>query len=121
MLPNPLTQHGSFFLAAANGNSLGLEGGYSRIGESISNHPFQWGSKRTGPDLAREGGFRSDAWHYNYMVNPRSTSDGSIMPVYDWMLDKKTDIKALPGKIVALTKLAVPYEAMTKDVIMDKA
>ncbi len=87
-------------------------GDYSRIGESIYNHPFQWGSKRTGPDLAREGGIRSDGWHYAHMVDPRSLSQGSIMPSYPWMLDKKTDFKALPGKIAALRKLGVPYEAM---------
>lgn len=89
-------------------------GDYSRIGESIYNHPFQWGSKRTGPDLAREGGLRSDGWHYNHMIDPRSTSEGSIMPSYHWMADQKTDFKALPAKIAALRKLGVPYDAMNK-------
>ena len=89
-------------------------GDYSRIGESIYNHPFQWGSKRTGPDLAREGGLRSDGWHYNHMIDPRSTSEGSIMPSYHWMADKKTDFKALPAKIATLRKLGVPYDAMNK-------
>lgn len=92
-------------------------GDYSRIGESIYNHPFQWGSKRTGPDLAREGGVRPDTWHYNHMVDPRSTSEGSIMPSYHWMLDKKTDFKALPKKISVLRTLGVPYEPMDKHTI----
>jgi len=96
-------------------------GDYSRIGESIYNHPHQWGSKRTGPDLAREGGLRSDSWHYNHLLNPRETSDGSIMPSYHWMADKKTDFKSLPGKIKALVQLGVPYDAMDQHVILDKA
>ena len=106
-------------------------GDYSRLGESIYNHPYQWGSKRTGPDLAREGGarkadgtydpVRSNTWHYNHLLNPRSTSDGSIMPNYYFLADKKTDIKALPKKIAVLAQLGVPYEAMTEKVIEDKA
>ncbi len=118
-LEGDIMRYGKSYLKDKDGNPL--EGGYSRIGETIYDHPFQWGSKRTGPDLAREGGVRSDGWHYNHMVNPRSTSDGSIMPAYPWLLDNKTDIKALPSKISVLRQLGVPYEAMTKDVIIDKA
>ncbi len=112
MLEGDILRYGKSQLKDKDGNNL--DGGYSRIGESIYNHPFQWGSKRTGPDLAREGGLRSDSWHYNHMVDPRSTSDGSIMPSYSWMIDKNTDFKALPGKIAALTRLGVPYEPMNK-------
>ena len=96
-------------------------GDYSRIGESIYDHPFQWGSKRTGPDLAREGGARPDAWHYNHMMDPRVTSPGTIMPSYPWLFDKKTDFKALPSKIAVLAQLHVPYPAMTKDQIQQHA
>ena len=95
-------------------------GDYSRIGESIYNHPFQWGSKRTGPDLAREGGVRSDGWHYEHMINPRM-NPGSIMPSYHWMADQKTDFKSLPKKIQVLRKLGVPYEAMNQHEIEQNA
>jgi cytochrome c oxidase cbb3-type subunit I/II len=92
-------------------------GDYSRIGESIYDHPFQWGSKRTGPDLAREGGRRPDSWHYQHMLDPRSTSPGSNMPAYPWLYDAKTDFKALPNKIRTLVHLGVPYPTMTRDEI----
>ena len=81
-------------------------GDYSRLGESIYDHPFQWGSKRTGPDLARIGGKYNNAWHYNHMLNPRQLSEGSNMPNYPWLIDKKTDIKALPKKIAVQRHLA---------------
>ncbi|MBT8037029.1 MAG: cytochrome-c oxidase, cbb3-type subunit I [Verrucomicrobiae bacterium] len=118
MLEGDILRYGKSELTDKDNNKL--DGGYSRIGESIYNRPFQWGSKRTGPDLAREGRVRSDVWHYNHMVDPRM-NPGSIMPSYHWMIDKKTDIKALPGKIAVLSKLGVPYEAMTEDVIEDNA
>ncbi|HVU38433.1 MAG TPA: cytochrome-c oxidase, cbb3-type subunit I [Opitutales bacterium] len=84
-------------------------GDYSRIGESIYDHPFQWGSKRNGPDLAREGGVRPDDWHFLHMADPRSTSPGSIMPRYTWLYEDDTDYASLPGKINALRILGVPY------------
>lgn len=84
-------------------------GDYSRLGESIYDHPFQWGSKRTGPDLARVGGKYPDVWHYSHLENPRSTSVGSNMPNYPWLMSQKTDVASLPGKISALKKLGVPY------------
>ncbi len=119
-LEGDIMRYGKSYLKDKDGTPL--EGGYSRIGETIYDHPFQWGSKRTGPDLAREGRLRPDIWHYNHMINPRSTSDGSIMPAYPWLLDTKTDIKALPKKIAVLAQLGVPYdETMSKDVIIDKA
>ncbi|BDS08869.1 bifunctional cbb3-type cytochrome C oxidase subunit I/II [Oceaniferula spumae] len=96
-------------------------GDYSRLGESIYNYPHQWGSKRTGPDLAREKGLRPDKWHYDHLVDPRSTSTGSVMPSYHFMLDKKTDINALPKKIAVQRQLGVPFEPMDQHTIRDKA
>lgn len=96
-------------------------GDHSRLGESIYDHPFQWGSKRTGPDLAREGGMRNDVWHYQHMMNPRDLEEKSNMPAYPWLFSKKTDMKALPRKIFVQRKLGVPYEAMTRDEIMQGA
>ncbi len=84
-------------------------GDYSRLGESIYDHPFQWGSKRNGPDLAREGGVRGDDWHFLHMQDPRNISPGSIMPKYTWLYNDDTDYAALPGKISALRMLGVPY------------
>jgi len=87
-------------------------GEYSKAGEFVYDHPFQWGSKRTGPDLAREGADknkRPDSWHYTHMYDPRLTSPGSIMPRYIWLLDNKLDISSTPAKIRAMRTLGVPY------------
>jgi cytochrome c oxidase cbb3-type subunit I/II len=84
-------------------------GDYSKAGEFIYDHPFLWGSKRTGPDLHRQGGKYPDAWHYNHMDDPRLTSPGSIMPRYPWLLTRKIDTQALPARIAALRKTGVPY------------
>jgi len=84
-------------------------GEYSKAGEFVYDHPFQWGSKRTGPDLAREGGKYPDSWHYNHMYDPRSMSPGSIMPQYVWLLDNKLDTASTPAKIRAMMTLGVPY------------
>ncbi|MBX3252844.1 MAG: cytochrome-c oxidase, cbb3-type subunit I [Chitinophagaceae bacterium] len=84
-------------------------GEYSKAGEFVYDHPFQWGSKRTGPDLARIGGKYSDSWHYNHMDDPASMSPGSVMPVYSWLLDTKLDTSSTPAKIRAMQKLGVPY------------
>jgi len=84
-------------------------GEYSKAGEFIYDHPFQWGSKRTGPDLAREGGKYPDSWHYNHMYDPRSMSPGSIMPQYTWLLDDAIDTASTPAKIRAMQTLGVPY------------
>jgi cytochrome c oxidase cbb3-type subunit I/II len=84
-------------------------GEYSKAGEYIYDHPFLWGSKRTGPDLHREGAKYPDAWHYNHMDDPRSTSPGSIMPRYPWLLTQKLDTNSLPSRIKALRKVGVPY------------
>ncbi len=84
-------------------------GEYSKAGEFVYDHPFQWGSKRTGPDLHRVGGKYPDAWHYNHMLNPRSVSPGSIMPSYPWLATTFLDETSTPAKIRAMQKLGVPY------------
>ncbi|MET0465016.1 MAG: cytochrome-c oxidase, cbb3-type subunit I [Chitinophagaceae bacterium] len=84
-------------------------GEYSKAGEFVYDHPFQWGSKRTGPDLAREGGKYPDSWHYNHMYDPRSMSPGSVMPQYPWLLDDALDTASTPAKIRAMRTLGVPY------------
>ncbi len=86
-------------------------GEYSKAGEFIYDHPFQWGSKRTGPDLARIGGKYPDSWHYNHMLEPQSMSPGSIMPSYPWLLEDAIDTASTPAKIRAMQTLGVPYPA----------
>ena len=86
-------------------------GEYSKAGEFVYDHPFLWGSKRIGPDLHRIGGKYPDAWHYNHMDDPRSTSPGSIMPRYPWLLTQKLDTTSLPARISALRRVGVPYPA----------
>jgi cytochrome c oxidase cbb3-type subunit I/II len=110
----------------------GVADDYSHLGESIYDHPYQWGSKRTGPDLAREGGpfaagakymrvgKRGNDWHFNHFINPRQLSPGSNMPAYPWLFEKPTDVKALPGKIAAQVSLGIPWPIMTKHEITDK-
>ncbi|HUG10867.1 MAG TPA: cbb3-type cytochrome c oxidase subunit II, partial [Opitutaceae bacterium] len=92
-------------------------GDYSRLGESIYDHPFQWGSKRNGPDLARVGGKYPDVWHLRHMEDPRSISIGSNMPSYPWLLENDADVAALPSKIAAQRALGVPYPAWTDEEI----
>lgn len=84
-------------------------GEYSKAGEFVYDHPFQWGSKRTGPDLARLGGKYSDSWHYNHMLEPQSMSPGSIMPSYPWLFENSIDTAITPAKIRAMQTLGVPY------------
>ena len=84
-------------------------GEYSKAGEYVYDHPFLWGSKRTGPDLHRVGGKYSNMWHYMHMQNPRSMSPGSLMPVYPWLLENKLDISTTAAKISAMRTLGVPY------------
>jgi len=84
-------------------------GEYSKSGEFVNDHPFLWGSKRTGPDLHRVGGKYPDAWHYNHMDDPASTSPGSIMPRYSWLLTQKLDTNSVAPRIAALRKVGVPY------------
>jgi cytochrome c oxidase cbb3-type subunit I/II len=116
----------------------GVTDDYSHLGESIFDHPFQWGSKRTGPDLAHEGGplaidasgkpsdtlrigKRGNDWHFNHFLNPRSLSPGSNMPAFPWLFDKETDVTSLPGKIAAQVKLGVPWPALNRNEITDIA
>lgn len=84
-------------------------GEYSKAGEFVYDHPFQWGSKRTGPDLARVGGKYPDSWHYNHMYEPASMSPGSIMPQYPWLMEDEIDTASTPAKIRAMQTLGVPY------------
>jgi cytochrome c oxidase cbb3-type subunit I/II len=89
-------------------------GEYSKAGEFVYDHPFQWGSKRSGPDLAREGvgnNRKTDSWHYNHMDDPQALSTGSIMPAYSFMLDHDLDTASTPAKIRTMQKLGVPYPA----------
>ncbi len=84
-------------------------GEYSKAGEFIYDHPFLWGSKRTGPDIHRIGGKYPDAWHYNHLDDPRTTSPGSIMPRYSWLLTQTIDTNAVAPRLAALRKVGVPY------------
>jgi cbb3-type cytochrome c oxidase subunit II len=96
-------------------------GEYSKSGEFVFDHPFLWGSKRTGPDLHRVGGKYPDAWHYNHMNDPRSTSPGSIMPRYPWLLTQKLDMSSLPARIRTLRRLGVPYPPEAEDTAIEEA
>ena len=91
-------------------------GEYSKAGEFVYDHPFQWGSKRTGPDLARIGGKYPDSWHYNHMYEPTSMSETSIMPNYPWLIDDDLDIESTPSKIKAMRTLGVPYPEGYEDI-----
>lgn len=84
-------------------------GHYSVPGESIYDHPFQWGSKRTGPDLARVGGRYSDEWHRIHLRNPRDVVPESNMPAYGWLEKAKLDPAAIAPKMRALRTVGVPY------------
>ena len=84
-------------------------GEYSKAGEFVYDHPFLWGSKRTGPDLHREGGKYPDAWQYTHLENPSHTSPGSIMPPYPWLLTQDLDTNAVVPRMVGMRKIGVPY------------
>ena len=85
-------------------------GDYSKSGEFVYDRPFLWGSKRTGPDVHRLGGKYSDNWHFNHMLDPQSTSPGSIMPAYQWLFDNKAmDFSNIEDKMRVMAKLGVPY------------
>jgi len=96
-------------------------GDYSKAGEFVNDHPFLWGSKRTGPDLAREGVIgRSHAWHYLHMENPQSTSPGSIMPDYRWLLQNRIRTRDTARKITAMRDLGVPYPMYFEDIAVQR-
>jgi len=85
---------------------------YSKAGEFVYDHPVQWVSKRTGPDLAREGTGnlkKSDGWHFRHFREPSSMSEGSIMPAYAFLIDQVLDTSSTRAKINAMRKLGVPY------------
>jgi cytochrome c oxidase cbb3-type subunit 2 len=84
-------------------------GPYSLPGESVYDHPFQFGSKRTGPDLARVGGRYSDDWHRVHMINPRDVVPESNMPRFPWLVDAQVDGALTAKKMTALRKIGVPY------------
>ena len=89
-------------------------GHYSLAAESMYDHPFQWGSKRTGPDLARVGGKYSDAWHKDHLIDPRSVVPESVMPPYAFLAEKELDYRGIKEQIRAMTRVGVPY---TQDMI----
>jgi cytochrome c oxidase cbb3-type subunit I/II len=83
----------------------------STMGESVFDHPFQWGSKRTGPDLAREGGKYPNVWHYRHLLDPRAISPGSNMPPFAFLATDEVDTARTPDKMRALRSIGVPYDA----------
>lgn len=106
-------------------------GEYSKAGEYVYDHPFLWGSKRTGPDLHRQGGKYPNIWHYHHMIDPTSMSPGSIMPPYPWLETNTLDVSNTAAKITALRRIGVPYpegfeetavqnlEAQAKEIALD--
>ena len=94
----------------------------SHISESVYDHPFQWGSRRIGPDLARVGGKYRHLWHYRHMIAPREMTPGSIMPNYPWLIKKDIAFKQLPKKMKVMKSLGVPYseEDIKRSVSMAK-
>ncbi len=96
-------------------------GEYSKAGESIYDHPFQWGSKRNGPDLARVGGKYPHLWHVRHMEDPRSTSPRSVMPPYAFLLEDELDLSKTGQKVEAMMALNVPYDVSTADNAEDLA
>jgi len=92
---------------------------YSKAGEYVYDHPFLWGSKRTGPDLHRVGKKYPDSWHYHHMMDPTTMSPNSIMPPYPWLFDQYIDIDATAGKISAMRTVGVPYEEGFEDLALD--
>lgn len=84
-------------------------GHYSVAGESVYDHPFQWGSKRTGPDLARVGGRYSDEWHRIHLLNPRDVVPESNMPAFPWLARNEVDAEATVAHMKALRKVGTPY------------
>jgi len=84
-------------------------GHYSVAGEFVYDHPFQWGSKRTGPDLHRVGGKYSDQWHRDHLNNPRDVVPESNMPAYPWLLKDIVDAESMPAHMKALRTVGVPY------------
>jgi cytochrome c oxidase cbb3-type subunit I/II len=95
-------------------------GEYSKAGEYVYDHPFLWGSKRTGPDLHRIGGKYPNLWHYLHMENPTSMSPGSLMPSYPWLLTNDLDISTTEKKIQVMRNIGVPYPEGYEDVAVNE-
>lgn len=99
-------------------------GHYSMAGEFVYDRPFQWGSKRTGPDLQRVGGRYSDEWQRLHLINPRDLVPESNMPAYPWLAQQTLDPQSLPPKLLALQRLGVPYSdadiTASADAVKDK-
>jgi cytochrome c oxidase cbb3-type subunit I/II len=91
-------------------------GEYSKAGEFVYDHPFLWGSKRTGPDLHRIGSKYPDSWHYYHMLDPDQVSSGSIMPPYPWLFEDMIDKELTAGKINALRTVGVPYQPRYEEI-----
>jgi len=96
-------------------------GHYSLAAESQYDHPFQWGSKRTGPDLARVGGKYSNQWHVQHLKGPRSVVPESIMPNYPWLLDNELDYSDIVERMSALRATGVPYSVSQQEYDANKA
>ncbi len=96
-------------------------GDYSKMGEFAYDHPFLWGSKRTGPDLHRQGGKYPNSWHFHHMNEPSTMSPGSIMPAYPWLITNTLDQSDLKAKINALRSVGVPYEPGFEDLALNDA
>ncbi|TWT66841.1 hypothetical protein Pla123a_45390 [Posidoniimonas polymericola] len=90
-------------------------GEFSKPGESVYDHPFQWGSRRIGPDLAREGGKQNNQWHVLHFQDPARMNEGSVMPKYPWLMKKKIDFESIPVRIAAMQTLGVPYDQYEGD------
>jgi cytochrome c oxidase cbb3-type subunit I/II len=99
-------------------------GEYSKAGEFVYDHPHLWGSKRTGPDLQREGTgnkqSKSNIWHFNHLYDPEVVSEGSIMPPYPWIIENQLDVSTLKAKISAMRKLGVPYQEGYEEIAQEE-
>jgi cytochrome c oxidase cbb3-type subunit I/II len=92
-------------------------GEYGKPGEYVYDHPFQWGSRRIGPDLAREGGKQSSLWHVLHFQDPRQVTPNSTMPQYSWLLQRDLDFAAVPSRVKAMTRLGVPYRVSGEEAV----
>jgi cytochrome c oxidase cbb3-type subunit I/II len=99
--------------------TLRYQGEYSKAGEFVYDHPFLWGSKRTGPDLHRVGRKYLDSWHYQHMLDPTSMSPGSLMPPYPWLFEQTLNAEKVPDKIRVMKKLGVPYQDGYESIAVD--
>ena len=90
-------------------------GEYSKPGEFVYDRPFQWGSRRIGPDLAREGGLRDHNWHYRHFKNPKDVNDKSIMPRYPWLLENTINFDEIQPRVDSMALLGAPYGELLLD------